>query len=136
IIYGTSVSPYCADIVCGGVSGSNNIFYGGGRPPLNSNIKDSIAVDPKLTSLSLANPNFHLQPGSPAINAGVPVTGLATDFDGVPRPEGSAFDIGAYQYVSQGPTMTLSASPASLAFGDVDVGQSRSLTATITNSGT
>ena len=30
IIYGTTVSAYCADIVCGGVSGSNNIFYGGG----------------------------------------------------------------------------------------------------------
>src|SRR5208283_3290537 len=128
--------PYCADIVCGGVSGSNNIFYGGGPPPSNGNITASIKTDPKLTSLSLASPNFHLQPGSPAINAGVPIAGLATDFDGVPRPQRSTFDIGAYQYVPEGPTLTLSASPASLAFGDVDVGQSRSLTATITNSGT
>jgi hypothetical protein len=27
-------------------------------------------------------------------------TGVATDFDGVVRPQGSAFDIGAFEFVS------------------------------------
>jgi hypothetical protein len=135
IIYGTTVSPYCADSVCSGVSGSNNIFYGGGRSPSNGNITASINADPKLTSLSLASPNFHLQAGSPAFHAGVAIGGLATDFDGVTRPTGSAFDIGAYQYVPEGSIITLSASPASLAFGDVLIGHGGTLTATITNTG-
>ena len=41
--------------------------------------------------------NFHLQSGSPAIDAGtvVPVT---TDKDGNVRPQGSAYDIGAYEF--------------------------------------
>lgn len=135
IIYGTTVSPYCADSVCSGVSGSNNIFYGSGRVPSNSNIMAPINADPELTSLSLASPNFHLQPGSPAIHAGVPISGLATDFDGVPRPQGSAFDIGAFQYVSEGSIMSLSASPGSLAFGDVLVNHSGTLTVAVTNTG-
>ncbi|MFI5072530.1 MAG: choice-of-anchor Q domain-containing protein [Terriglobales bacterium] len=36
--------------------------------------------------------------GSPARGAGVPVSGLTRDFDGVQRPGNSAEDIGAFQY--------------------------------------
>jgi hypothetical protein len=42
--------------------------------------------------------NFTLQPGSPAIDAGVAVSGLATDILGAKRPVGSATDIGSYEY--------------------------------------
>lgn len=136
IIYASTVSPYCDDLVCGGVTGSNNIFYGNGAPPANHNLTDSLDVNPRLTSLSLSSPDFHLQPGSPAIGAGVTIAGLATDFDGIPRPQGSAFDIGAYQYVTaSSATMTLSAVSASLAFGNVVVNQDSTLTAAITNTG-
>jgi hypothetical protein len=38
-----------------------------------------------------------LLPGSPAIAAGVPVAGLTTDERGIPRPQGVAPDIGAFQ---------------------------------------
>src|SRR5271166_2962234 len=38
-----------------------------------------------------------LLPGSPAINAGIPVVGITTDQRGAPRPAGSAPDIGAFQ---------------------------------------
>jgi len=136
ILYASTLSPYCDDLVCDGVTGSNNIFYGAGAPPSNPNLTGSLNVDPKLTNLSLASPDFHLQAKSPAIDAGVTISGLATDFDGVTRPQGSAFDIGAYEYISRGPTMTLSASPASVAFGNVLVNQSSTLTVTIANSGT
>jgi hypothetical protein len=38
-----------------------------------------------------------LLPGSPAIDAGVPVAGVTTDQRGVPRPQGTAPDIGAFE---------------------------------------
>ena len=39
----------------------------------------------------------HLRPGSPAIDAGVTLNGVAADADGVARPQGPAYDIGAYE---------------------------------------
>jgi hypothetical protein len=129
IVYASIVSPYCADTVCSGIAGSNNIFYGNGAPP-SSSITDSIGANPQLVSLSLTNPNFHLQSGSPAIDAGVTIASLTTDFDGIARPQGSAFDIGAYEYIKLSPTTILSASPTALGFS-----QSGTLTTTITNTG-
>ena len=37
-------------------------------------------------------------PGSPAIDAGVAITGLVDDYDGVARPQGDAVDIGAFEH--------------------------------------
>ena len=45
---------------------------------------------------SAAN-NFHLQAGSPAIDAGITLAQVPVDFDGVTRPQGKAYDIGAYE---------------------------------------
>jgi fibronectin-binding autotransporter adhesin len=41
--------------------------------------------------------DYHLAPGSAAIDAGVNA-GVATDRDGTPRPQGSGYDIGAYEF--------------------------------------
>jgi hypothetical protein len=38
------------------------------------------------------------RPGSPAIDAGMTLSDVPTDGDGVARPQGSAFDIGAYEH--------------------------------------
>ena len=54
-------------------------------------------IDPKFRNT--ASFDFHLQLGSPAIGAGVAVTGLTADFDGVARPQGSSYDAGGYEYV-------------------------------------
>ncbi len=41
--------------------------------------------------------DFHLKPGSPAINAGAKISLVTQDFSGAPRPQGAAYDIGAYE---------------------------------------
>ena len=51
-------------------------------------------VDPMF--VNAGQEDFHLQPGSPAIDTGASVM-VATDFDGNPRPLGPAFDVGAYE---------------------------------------
>jgi hypothetical protein len=46
--------------------------------------------------------DFHLQAGSPAIDKGIPVSGLLQDPDGVSRPQGAGWDVGAYEYRTMG----------------------------------
>jgi hypothetical protein len=41
--------------------------------------------------------DFHLQSGSPAINAGLTIASVTDDYAGTTRPKGSAYDIGAYE---------------------------------------
>lgn len=41
--------------------------------------------------------DYHLRRGSPAIDAGTPVGAPSTDLEGTPRPQGNAYDIGAYE---------------------------------------
>jgi hypothetical protein len=67
--------------------------------------------DPKFANLS--NWDFHLQAGSPAINHGVTISNFNFDKDNILRPQGSAWDIGAYEYVTSGDT-TAPASPGGL----------------------
>jgi uncharacterized delta-60 repeat protein/CSLREA domain-containing protein len=61
----------------------------------------STTADPKLGPLA-DNGGFTqtmvIQPGSPAIDSGNDVECSATDQRGVPRPQGSHCDIGAYEY--------------------------------------
>jgi hypothetical protein len=49
-----------------------------------------------------AKADFHLQPDSPAINAGSEKLAPADDLDGFPRPYGPAFDIGACEAHPEG----------------------------------
>lgn len=51
--------------------------------------------------VSTVTPDFHLQAGSPCRDAGVDV-GLTQDYDGHGAPQGSAPDIGAYEYLRIG----------------------------------
>jgi hypothetical protein len=61
-------------------------------PPGANNIK---GVDPMLRDP--VHGDFHLLPGSPAINRADPSVTTDHDFDGVSRPQGAADDIGAFE---------------------------------------
>lgn len=50
-----------------------------------------------FVSASGENRNYHLVKGSAPIDAGI-VTYITTDMDGITRPQGSGYDIGAYEY--------------------------------------
>ncbi len=56
--------------------------------------------------VDLTNGNFHLQPGSPCINAGNNAyVRTSSDLDGSPRNIGGAVDLGAYEFQSPGFTL-------------------------------
>jgi hypothetical protein len=63
----------------------------------------NINVDPRFvlpiaaTFAPTTAGNYHLQPGSPAIDRGTNA-GVTTDLDGLSRPMGTGYDIGAYEF--------------------------------------
>ena len=90
------------------VSGSNNVLFSTAGVSLPSFLTSSITSDPLFLDLSLFN--FHLLTASPAKDAALtinssntynnylPWNGNPQDRDGVLRPQGSSFDIGAYEF--------------------------------------
>lgn len=69
-----------------------------------------VASDPSnLTAtatdfVDAATHDYHLAPGAGLIDQGVPLTSVATDRDGRARPQGSAPDVGAYEFAGAAPT--------------------------------
>lgn len=82
-------------------------------PAIQSN-GNLLGQNPLLVNAS-ADPaacNFRLQPASPAKNAGTSANGIpSVDFEGVPRPQGTAVDIGAYEYAETPGTPTPTPTP-------------------------
>jgi len=89
------------DMVYGGVTFSQ---WKESHLSLGNNIDtNSYTVNPLLSNLSGDYSNvfdFNLQSSSPAIDVGKSV-GLTQDFEGNPVPQGTAPDIGAYEYVPE-----------------------------------
>ncbi len=151
IIYNNTTSTYEMFTEPVGVNApsvlSNNIFYlvpDGGRTTKVATINGTLYTSSQLAAFNAAtgganlfsNPlfvsasDFHLQPTSPAINAGVDV-GLVLDYEGRMVPIGPLPDIGAYEYDLPA-TGTLVAALAALIGEDVGgVGTSGTLAATL-----
>jgi hypothetical protein len=85
-------------------------------------------IDPQFISTT----DLHIQPSSPASNAGVPVAGITDDFDGQTRSPTTP-EIGADEL----PIGNLTITPNSVAFGNQTVGStSAAQTVTLGNNGT
>jgi len=80
----------------------HDLWYGNGAPPSSSQITvtNAFNVDPQFVNAAASD--FHLQSTSPAIDTGTSaVSSVVTkDYDFTLRPQGSSYDIGAYEYVS------------------------------------
>ena len=77
--------------------GYNIVYRSDGRIPLgNPYPNDLWQINPQFVNPGAFD--YHLLRYSPAINAGISLDSVVDDFDGFPRPLGSGFDIGAYEY--------------------------------------
>ncbi len=102
------------------LSGGRNLFSDAPGVPLDPT--DLINTDPLLAPLAdNGGPTLTqaLLPGSPAIDAGIALPGIETDQRGIPRPQGTAPDIGAFE--SRGFTLNITSgdgqsTPAASAF--------------------
>lgn len=61
-----------------------------------SGTNNQLGIDPLLKDP--ANRDYHLQSGSPAIDAADPAATDMVDFDGNPRPQGARSDLGAFEF--------------------------------------
>jgi parallel beta-helix repeat protein len=73
----------------------------------------SIVSTPAAVFANAAMDDYHLAATSPARDAGIALTDLPSDLDGTARPQGAAFDIGAYELAAAGasPTPTTTGPP-------------------------
>lgn len=80
-------------------AGYNHAYRTDGKTPTGTpRSHDLWGVDPKFVYPS--GQDYHLQSTSPCIDKGTAVSGVTNDYDGIPRFQGSAYDIGAYEYAS------------------------------------
>ena len=77
---------------------SNNIFYNSKNTDGSTTGTNAITGNPNYVNPSATPPNLAIGVGSAAIKAGLSIPVVTTDILGNPRPVGSAYDIGAYQY--------------------------------------
>ncbi|MCP4111795.1 MAG: DUF1565 domain-containing protein [Desulfobacteraceae bacterium] len=73
----------------------NCLFLSASKPDEASH-DSNMAVD-SAAFVSSSSDDYHLATGSPAIDKGVTISEVATDRDGLSRPAGDAYDIGAYE---------------------------------------
>lgn len=99
-------------------SGANHVYMGSSGvnitvnrnlydpAPRLSGIGDPLAISGDPSFMNPGAADFHLMEGSLAIDSGLPLSIVLTDKDGVTRPQGAGYDLGAYEFVSGGPAPT------------------------------
>ena len=101
----------------------NNIVYLNGNGTPGQQIVDwgttgltadhNLITDPSFVNAGAAN--FRLQSGSAARDAGITVGAVTTDIESIARPQGVAYDIGAYEFTNAPP----STATATITWADV-----------------
>ncbi len=88
-----------ADVPAGNVTVDHNLIdgYRGYEDEVYG--EDYVEGDPQF--VNPAHGDFHLQPGSPAVDAGSAADAPSVDLDGDPRPGGTGYDIGADEYAER-----------------------------------
>jgi hypothetical protein len=101
----------------------NNLFYdAAGYSNVIKYGTNSIKANPLLVS---PTSNFSIASGSPAIDAGSSSNAPSFDYASASRPQGSGYDIGAYEYQSGGST---NQAPVLAAIGNKTVNAGQTLT--------
>ena len=87
-----------ADSSSSNFTATHNVMWmsNGSMPGTYGSNATYINENPKFVNLS--GLNFHLSSSSPMINAGQALSPVTHDYDGVLRPQGPAYDIGAFEY--------------------------------------
>ena len=83
----------------------NNLFLAGALPT-EAGLPSNLAVDAS-SFVNVSGNNYHLAAGSPAIDSGLVLGDVVRDFDGVLRPIGLGYDIGAFEFVPEPTTFCL-----------------------------
>ena len=79
----------------GQVTGESNIIMNSNAPDP-AGAHDLVGTDPLF--VDAANNDFHLKAASPTIDKGEGLSTVTSDHDGTARPQGSGWDIGAFEY--------------------------------------
>lgn len=99
-IYGNGKSGITVSDTINNARIINNISWGNRSAQIADNgrgtvLQNNLTTDPKFVNASAGD--FGLQAGSPAIDKGMALAEVKTDFTGKARPEGAAYDIGAFE---------------------------------------
>jgi len=81
----------------------NCLFYATSKP---AEAADASNLATTAGFVNAAGHNYHLAADSPAIDRGMAIAAVTADRDGTQRPQGSAYDVGAYEWL--GPNAQLS----------------------------
>jgi hypothetical protein len=88
------------DIPPRNVTVENNLLYSYKADAEDGEVTGVNFVEGDPLFVNPAAADFHLKAGSPAIDRGSAANAPAEDFDGVARPQGQSYDIGAFEYGS------------------------------------
>ena len=79
---------------------SNNCIFGNfdtGEASTGASTTGLVTSDPLFVNHGAAPPNLRLEPNSPCVDTGKTIAAVTVDFDGVARPQGANYDIGAFE---------------------------------------
>jgi hypothetical protein len=125
-----------------GATCSNNLFIDDANGnPSSPNCGANNVKTPSAGFVNASANDYHLTSKSPAVDKGSTIPSVTVDMDGVSRPQGAAYDIGACEFVTSGngPSTVapaISLSPSTLSFASQIVGTTSAVAfSTVTNTG-